>query len=63
MKINLELKFNSFEELKAWFDNSCTLCAMCNDKRNCCKTCRANKVWKQGLKDFNKEKEYEDDEE
>ena len=61
MKIDLRLKFDDFDDLRSWFDHACTLCAMCNDRRNQCKTCRANKVYKQGLKDFGKEDPDDDD--
>ena len=61
MKIGLKLNFESFEELKDWFDNSCTLCAMNNSRCNCCANCPANKIWKLGLKDFNKEDEDKDE--
>ena len=63
MKIEMKLKFRTFEELQSWFDSACTRCALCNDVRNCCKTCRANKVWTQGCKDFKKEDELAKDEE
>ena len=63
MEIALKLKFKSFEELQSWFDSTCTKCCLCNDARNCCQTCRVNKIWMMGCKDFKKEDELEKDEE
>lgn len=63
MKIELKLKFNSYEDLASWFDATCTKCCLCNNGRKVsCKECRANKIWKRTMKDLGKDlDDYEED--
>ena len=55
--MEFKFKFNSLEELDAWFDYCCTRCAMCNrDNGKCdpCSKCKANRVYESRRKDFEK---------
>ena len=58
----MEFKFDSLDELDAWFNYCCTRCAMCNrdnGKNDPCSRCRKNWTYK-AWEEFFGRKEDED---
>ena len=56
--MEFKFKFESLEELDAWFDWRCTRCAMCNKdngKADPCARCKVNKVYETRKEEFEKE--------
>lgn len=56
--LEMNLRFNTIEELNAWFDHVCTRCAMCNadnGRADPCEVCKAEKIYENKLKELKEE--------
>ena len=60
MKTTITMKFNSLEELNAWFDACCTRCCVRNCEWQDCSVCQKNQKYKEIMKKMGYEVEEED---